>query len=98
MTCPENNEKNRRELASKFVSTWSEEDLRDYVVSQYADNFKHDELEFEGVWDDFKDSFDWSQELRESIKKDCPNPGCCCGACDKKEENFQIKEALEGRR
>jgi hypothetical protein len=82
MAHPENNENNRRELASKYVSTWSLEDLRDYVVKEFADNFKHDEGEFEGTWEDFKDSFEWSEELRESMKKECPNPGCHCGACD----------------
>jgi len=82
MSHPENNEKNRRELASKVISTWSLEELRDYVAAEFVDNFKHDELEFEGTWDDFKDSFEWSEELRESIKKECPNPGCFCGACE----------------
>jgi len=101
MAHPENNEKNRRELASKFVSTWSLEDLRDYVANEYADNFKHDEGEFEEIWEDFKDSFEWSGELCESIKKDCPNPGCHCGACKKKDvdnEDWQIEDALNGRR
>jgi len=87
MARPENNEANRRELAINFVSTWSVEDLRDYVVNEYADNFKHDEGEFEGTWDDFKDSFEWSEELRESMKKDCPNPGCHCGACSEEEKS-----------
>jgi len=80
---PENNERNRCEIASKFVSTWSIEDLRDFVAAEYADNFKHDEGEFEATWDDFKESFEWSDELRESMKESCPNPGCRCGACEK---------------
>ena len=99
MSYPENNENNRRELAVKYVSTWSEEALRDYVVREYMDNFFHDELDFVDTWDDFKDSFEWSEDLRESMKKDCPNPGCCCGACDKQDnEDWQTKEALNGRR
>jgi len=67
MLCPENNEKNRRELASKFISTWSLEDLRDYVAAEYTDNFKHDEGEFEATWEDFKDSFEWSEALLNTI-------------------------------
>jgi len=40
-----------------------------------------------------------SEELRESVKKDCPNPGCRCGACEKPDiEDWQIEEALNGRR
>ena len=75
--------------------------MRDYVANEYADNFKHDEGEFEEIWEDFKDSFEWSGELCESIKKDCPNPGCHCGACKKKDvdnEDWQIEDALNGRR
>ena len=67
MTYPENNEKNRHELASKIISTWSLEDLRDYVAAEYVDNFKHDELEFEGMWEDFKDSFEWSEGMLEKV-------------------------------
>jgi len=67
MLCPENNEKNRRELASKFISTWSLEDLRDYVAAEYTDNFKHDEEEFEATWEDFKDSFEWSETMLNTI-------------------------------
>jgi hypothetical protein len=48
---------------------------------------------------DFKDSFEWSEELRESMKENCPNPGCHCGACEKPDiEDWQIEEALNGRR
>ena len=98
MAYPENNEKNRRELASKYVSTWSLEDLRDYVANEYAANFKHDEGEFEGIWDDFKDSFEWSEKMCEDMKKDCPNPGCHCGVCDEPIKDWQIEDAINGRR
>jgi len=67
MPAPQNNDDNRRELASKFVSTWSVEELRDFVAAEFADNFKHDEGEFEAVWSDFKDSFEWSDKLLGSV-------------------------------
>mgnify|MGYP003627431870 CR=1 FL=1 len=104
MPYPENNEKNRRELASKYVSTWSVEELRDYVAGEYSDNFKHDEGEFKAIWDDFEESFEWSEELREGIKKECPNPGCHCGACGGKKKDttnipkWQVEDATNGRR
>ena len=101
MAYPENNEKNRFELAAKIVSGWSREDLEEYVLRELEDGFRVDNLYFEGEWDNRKDSFEWSEELRESMKKDCPNPGCRCMACEKKEgdiEQWQIDDALNGRR
>ena len=83
MAYPDNNDNNRYELASKILSGWSREDLEEYVITQFVDDYRHAPDIFEETWDDFKDSFEWSEELRESMKKDCPNPGCYCGACDK---------------
>ena len=83
MPHPENNEKNRFEVATKVVSTWDVEDLRQIAVHGLIDDYQKDEEFFAEEFDNFRDSFEWSQELRESMKKDCPNPGCCCGACER---------------
>ena len=101
MLYPENNEKNRFELATNVVDTWSLEDLQEYVIRTLESDYGDGVGCFEEDWDSFKDSFEWSEELCESIKKDCPNPGCHCGACGKKDndkEDWQIKDALYGRR
>ena len=83
MAYPENNEKNRLELASKILSGWSREDLEVYVTTQFVDDYRHAPDIFDETWDDFKDSFEWSEELRDSIEEDCVNPKCCRGACKK---------------
>lgn len=83
MAYPENNKKNRTELAEKIASSWSREELEDYVAKAFYDDYYMAPDIFDETWDDFKDSFEWSEELRESMKKNCPNPGCHCGACEK---------------
>ena len=101
MAYPENNAKNRFELATNVVDTWSLEDLRDYVMNELESDYRNQQDYFESTWDDYKTSFEWSEELRESMKKDCPNPGCHCGRCAKKDndiEDWQIEDALNGRR
>ena len=98
MAYPENNERNRRELVENIISGWAVEDLYKFVVDSYAQDYKDAPRVFEDDWDDFKDSFDWSAELRDSMKKDCPNPGCYCMACEKDDKSDIIKDALEGRR
>jgi|GEM_PF-4684340 len=101
MTYPENNEKNRLELAVKILSSWSREDLEDYIIREFNADYRDGLGCFEEHWDVFKDDFKWSEELRASMKKDCPNPGCHCGACEKKDsdiEDWQIEDALYGRR
>lgn len=98
MAYPENNEKNRFELAANVVNTWSLEDLREYVIRELESDYRADQSYFEEEFDNFKDSFEWSAELRDSMKENCPNPGCHCGACEKDDENYIIKEAFEGRR
>ena len=99
MAHPENNEKNRFELAENIVDTWSLEDLKGYVIHKLEDDYRADSSYFEEEFDCFKTSFEWSEELRESMKKDCPNPGCYCGACEKKDdESWKLDEAFEGRR
>jgi hypothetical protein len=101
MAYPENNEKNRFELAENIISTWSLEDLREYAIREFESDYRAEPSFFEEEWDDFKDSFEWSAELRDSMKKDCPNPGCHCGSCETKENNpklWQIKDATNGRR
>jgi hypothetical protein len=82
MAFPENNEKNRLELAANIVSSWSREELEDYIIREFEADYRDGLGCFEEHWGDFKGSFEWSQELRESMKKDCPNPGCCCGSCE----------------
>ena len=59
------------------------EDLEAYVITQFVDDYRHAPDIFEETWDDFKDSFEWSEELRDSIEEDCANPKCCRGACKK---------------
>lgn len=99
MAYPENNAKNRFELATNVVDTWSLEDLRDYVMNELESDYRNQQDYFESTWDDYKTSFEWSEELHASVKKDCPNPGCCCGMCEKQDdENWKTKDALEGRR
>ena len=83
MAYPENNDNNRYELASKILSGWSREDLEEYVTTQFVDDYRHAPDIFEETWDDFKDSFEWSEELRDSIEEDCANPKCCRGECKK---------------
>ena len=101
MAYPENNGKNRYELASKILSGWSREDLEEYVITQFVDDYRYYPDIFEETWDDFKDSFEWSAELRDSMKEDCPNPGCYCMACEKDEsdiKSWQVEDATNGRR
>jgi len=101
MTYPENNKKNRQELAANIVSTYDTEDLREYIIRAMVNDYRDHPNDFKEVWNDFKNDFEWSEELRESMKKDCPNPGCHCGACEKKDsdiEAWQIEDALYGRR
>jgi len=102
MAYPENNEMNRLELAAKIVSSWSREELEDYVIREFDADYRHAPDIFEETWDDFKDSFDWSEELSASIKKDCTRPGCHSCACEDKKESdiqqWQIDEASNGRR
>ena len=88
MSYPENNPRTRRELANNFVSTWDIQMLRAYVVYAFVEDFYRVPETFEKTWDDFKDSFEWSAEMRESIKKNCPNPGCHCGACAEKNDDY----------
>ena len=85
MAFPKNNMQNRVELATCVVDTWSLEDLKEYVISQFEADYRMAPDIFEDTWDDYKDSFDWSIDLLESVKKKCPNPGCFCGACDRKQ-------------
>ena len=85
MIYPENNHNNRTELAEKIVSSWSREELADYVAKAFYDDYYMAPDIFDETWDDFKDSFEWSEELRERIEKDCPNPGRHCGACEKQD-------------
>ena len=99
MAYPENNAANRCELIENIISGWDVEDLYAFVVNTYANDYKDDQATFENDWDDFKDSYDWTPIMMKGTKKDCPNPGCCCGACEKQDdENWKIKDALEGRR
>ena len=101
MACPENNPLNRFELATKIVSGWSREELEDYVMNQLESEYRASQEYFESTWADYKTSFEWSAELRDSMKKDCPNPGCYCMACEKKDddiEQWQIEDATNGRR
>ena len=82
MQFPENNEKNRFEVAENIVGTWTLQELQEFAIRTIEADYRSDTEYFEEEFDNFKDSFEWSEELRESMKKDCPNPGCYCGACD----------------
>ena len=101
MAYPENNEKNRRELVENIISGWDVEDLYKFVVDSYANDYLLNPSVFEDDWDDFKDSYEWSAELRDSMKEDCPNPGCYCMACEKDGsdiKSWQVEDATNGRR
>ena len=67
MPAPQNNDDNRYELASKILSGWSREDLEAYVITQFVDDYRELPGEFEETWNDFKDSFEWSQKLLRSV-------------------------------
>jgi len=69
MSHPENNEKNRFELATNVVDTWSLEDLREYVIRELESDYRADQSYFEEEFDNFKDSFEWSEELQATIEK-----------------------------
>ena len=86
MAHPENNAENRCELATKVVSSWSEEEVRYYAASQFENDYRIAPDTFDETWEDYKDSFEWSEELRDSIKKDDAI------------EQWQIEDALYGRR
>ena len=101
MAYPENNEKNRFEVAENIVGTWTLQELQEFALRAIEADYRGDTEYFEEEFDNFRDSFEWSQELRESMKKDCPNPGCHCGACDKKDTDiskWQVEDATNGRR
>jgi len=69
MSHPENNEKNRFELATNVVDTWSLEDLREYVIRELESDYRADQSYFEEEFDNFEDSFEWSEELQATIEK-----------------------------
>ena len=91
MLYPENNEKNRRELVENIISGWDVEDLYKFVVDHYAQDYELHPPVFEDDWDDFKGSYEWSEELRESVKEDSPKVSDDI-------EDWQIEDALYGRR
>jgi len=88
MTYPENNRKNRYELAENFISDWDEQELYKFVVNSYVQDYELHPSVFEDDWDEFKDSHDWSKKMLEDTKKGCPNhhPDCCCGMCEKQDD------------
>tara|TARA_R110000824_G_scaffold41357_2_gene123075 strand:+ start:1096 stop:1407 length:312 start_codon:yes stop_codon:yes gene_type:complete len=103
VTYPENNAANRCELIENIISGWDVEDLYTFVVNTYANDYKDDQATFENDWNDFKDSYDWTPIMLKGTKKDCPNPGCHCGACEKEDDGsdtkqWQVDEATDGRR
>jgi hypothetical protein len=67
---PENNDDNRYELASKILSAWSREDLEAYLITQFVDDYRYSPDIFDDSWDDFKGSYDWSPELKQTITED----------------------------
>ena len=68
MSYPENNDENRYELAVKILSGWSREDLEEYVINQFVDDYRYSPDIFDETWDDFKDSFEWSEGLLATVE------------------------------
>ena len=68
MPYPKNNGENRYELAAKILSGWSREDLEEYVVNQFVDDYRYSPDIFDETWDDFKDSFEWSEGLLATVE------------------------------
>ena len=69
MPYPKNNGENRYELAAKILSGWSREDLEEYVINQFVDDYRYSPDIFDETWDDFKDSFEWSEGLLATVEK-----------------------------
>ena len=53
MPYPKNNGENRYELAAKILSGWSREDLEEYVINQFVDDYRYSPDIFDETWDDF---------------------------------------------
>ena len=68
MSYPENNGENRYELAAKILSGWSREDLEEYVINQFVDDYRYSPDIFDETWEDFKDSFEWSERLLSTVE------------------------------
>ena len=68
MPYPKNNGENRYELAAKILSGWSREDLEEYVINQFVDDYRYSPDIFDETWDDFKDSFEWSEGLLATVE------------------------------
>ena len=68
MSYPKNNGENRYELAAKILSGWSREDLEEYVVNKFVDDYSYSPDIFEETWDDFKASFEWSEGLLATVE------------------------------
>ena len=68
MSYPKNNDENRYELAAKILSGWSREDLEEYVITQLVDDYRYAPDIFDETWDDFKDSFEWSERLLSTVE------------------------------
>ena len=69
MSYPENNDENRYELAVKILSGWSREDLEEYVINLFVDDYRYSPDIFDETWEDFKDSFEWSERLLSTVEK-----------------------------
>ena len=78
-------------MAEKIVSLYDVEELRECVINVFTKDYAHDDDDFRYAWMDFEESFEWSDELRESMKENCPNPGCHCGACEKNDREVKNK-------
>jgi len=78
MPYPENTEKNRFELAGNIVDTWSMEDLREYVIRELESDYRDGLGCFEEHWDDFKDSFEWSENMVEVTKEKVEDDDYTC--------------------
>ena len=70
MTFPENNEKNRFEVAENIVGTWTLQDLQEFALRAIESDYRSDTAYFEEEFDNFRDSFEWSEELSTSMKEE----------------------------
>ena len=55
-------------MAAKILSGWSREDLEEYVINQFVDDYRYSPDIFDETWDDFKDSFEWSEGLLATVE------------------------------
>jgi len=68
MSYPENNEKNRFEVAENIVGTWTLQELQEFAVRTVEADYRSDTEYFEEEFDNFRESFEWSEQLKTTIE------------------------------